>query len=108
MNIIKSYQLNDVDEISWKVDKEKITITLNNKKEIFDFTGLPFGSVDKIEVEVLDYCPIVSAKKDEKGIELEIICFYKTSEKENFEIETPEKESSMIGGVINGKNNMVK
>lgn len=87
MKIIETPQRSDKHIISHKIKDDVLTITINDESEVFDFTGLPNGELDEIEVETLPINPIVSAKKENGELEVTLLRFYNQDEKHLFEVE---------------------
>ena len=58
---------------------------MNEKTEVLDLTDLPEGQADSIELEVLPINPVVSIEKTGETIEVTLIRFYDSDEKELFE-----------------------
>ena len=79
--IIKlSPQVRDRDKIWYEIEDQKITATINDVSDTFDFTGMPNGELqmwddegnELIETE-LDEVPIISAKKENGELTVEIL-----------------------------------
>lgn len=87
IKIIESPQRNDKHVVKWKVKDDVLTITINEQTEVFDFTGLPDGVLDKIDIETLPINPIVSAKRVNGELEVTLLRFYNQDEKHLFEVD---------------------
>ena len=80
MKIILFPQVRDRDKIWYEIEDQKITATINGVSDTFDFTGMPNGELQRwdnegnelIETE-LDDAPIISAKKENGELFVEII-----------------------------------
>ena len=70
---------------TYDITGDILTITMNDKVEVFDFTDLPDGIAESIELEVLPVNPVVSIEKAGEIIEVTLIRFYDSDEKEVFE-----------------------
>lgn len=79
--IIKlSPQVRDRNKIWYEIEDQKITATINDVSDTFDFTGMPNGKLqmwddegnELIETE-LDENPIISAKKENGKLTVEIL-----------------------------------
>ena len=86
IKIIESPQRSDKNKISWEVDGDILTVNLNFKEEVFDFTGLPEGVAEDIEIENLSMNPLSNVQKVGDEISVTILRFYNESEKEVFEL----------------------
>lgn len=80
MKIILFPQVRDRDRIWYEITENKITATINGVSDTFDFTGMPNGELQKWDNEgneiietKLDEVPIVSAKKENGELTVEII-----------------------------------
>lgn len=90
--ILYSPQFNEQDELTYQFEGDKIIATLNGKTDEFDFTGMPDGSVDNSSrdgdniITKLSICPIVSAKKEDGVLFVELLKFIKmdATEEERF------------------------
>lgn len=72
------------------IDKEIITITINDKTEVFDFTNMPEGKMDNIEIEILPFNPIVSAERINGVLKIEILKFHGNLIRDTFDIDNPD------------------
>ena len=84
IKIIEVPQRADI-KISYEVNGEILEITIDKVKETFDFTGLPDGVMEEIEVTSLPINPILSAKKVDGVLTVELLRFYSFEEKGEFE-----------------------
>lgn len=84
INLIYSPQRADM-EVEYIINNDILTIKIDNIEEIFDFTGLEEGMAEEIITEVLPINPIVSAEKVGDKVNIKVIRFYGTDEKELFE-----------------------
>ena len=80
MKIILFPQVRDRDRIWYEIEDQKITATINDISDTFDFTGMPDGELQLWDNEgswlveaKLDEVPIVSAKKENGELTVEII-----------------------------------
>lgn len=73
------------DILNYKITGDIVEITLNGNTESFDFTGMPEGILEDIEVEELSYNPIVEGSKVGNELTLTIIRPYSFEEKYLFE-----------------------
>lgn len=67
------------------INNDVLTVTINNISETFDFTRLEEGVAEEIIVEELPINPIVSAEKIGDAVNITVIRFYNSDEKELFE-----------------------
>lgn len=74
MKILFSPQVK-TDKIGYKFIDDKVTVTYDNMREDYDFSGMPNGVADSIESEVFDFNPVLSAKKENDILYLELINF---------------------------------
>ena len=74
---------------SWKytyeIKGDILTLTMNEETEVLDLTELEEGRAESIELEVLPVNPIVSIEITGEVIEVTLIRFYDSDEKEVFE-----------------------
>lgn len=84
IKIIESPQRSD-NKISYIVENDILTITIDNATEVFDFTGVPEGKAEEIESGALQINPIISAEKIGEEITITLLRFYSFEEKEMFE-----------------------
>ena len=81
MKILLSPQVRDNNKIWYEIEDQKITATINDLSDTFDFTNVPDGElklVDDITGEnlvntVLDENPIISANKTDGELTVEIL-----------------------------------
>lgn len=93
MKILLSPQIRDDDTIWYEIEDQKITATINGISDTFDFTNIPNGELqtwddegnDLIET-VLDEVPIISAKKKNGELFVEIL----------FSIDMEEKDERLL------------
>lgn len=74
MKILYSPQVSDR-KLTYEFNNDVVTATLNGVTDTFDFSGMPDGIADSIESEVFDFNPILSAKKENNILYLELINF---------------------------------
>ena len=72
--------------LTYEFNGEVITATMNGVTETFDFSDMPNGVADYIESEVFDFPPVLSAKKENDILYLELINFIgeEATEEEKF------------------------
>ena len=70
---------------TYEIKGDVLTLTMNEETEVFDLTDLEDGKAESIELEVLPINPIVSIEKTGEVIEVTLIRFYDSGEKELFE-----------------------
>ena len=68
-----------------EIKGDVITLTMNEETEVIDLTELEEGQAESIELEVLPINPVVSIEKTGEVIEVTLIRFYDSDEKELFE-----------------------
>ena len=80
MKIILFPQIRERDKIWYDIGYQKITATINDVSDTFDFTGMPNGELQLWDNEgnwlietKLDEVPIISAKKENGELTVEII-----------------------------------
>lgn len=83
--ILYSPQFNEQDELTYQFEGDKIIATLNGETDEFDFTGMPDGFAGNI-ITKLPICPIISAKKEDGVLFVELLKFIKmdATEEERF------------------------
>ena len=91
INLIKSPQRADI-KIKYAINNDVLTVKMDDMEEIFDFTGLEEGVAEKIIADVLPINPIISAEKTRNIINIKVIRFYNSDEKELFENGTDHME----------------
>lgn len=67
------------------VNNDILTVKIGDATETFDFTRLEEGVAEEIIVEELPINPIVSAEKIGDAVNITVIRFYNSDEKELFE-----------------------
>lgn len=78
MKVLYSPQIrDDSDKYKITISGEAITIQYHDKTETFDFTGMPNG-IGEVESEVFDFEPIISAKRVNGVLWVEILNFIGT------------------------------
>lgn len=70
---------------TYEIKGDVLTLTMNEETEVLDLTELEEGQAESIELEVLPINPVVSIEKTGKVIEVTLIRFYDSDEKELFE-----------------------
>ena len=70
---------------TYEIKGDVLTLTMNEETEVLDLTELEEGQSESIELEVLPINPIVSIEKTGEIIEVTLIRFYDSDEKELFE-----------------------
>lgn len=70
---------------TYETKGDVLTLTMNEETEVLDLTDLPEGQAESIELEVLPINPVVSIEKTGEIIEVTLIRFYDSDEKELFE-----------------------
>lgn len=85
MRILYSPQVSDR-KLTYEFNNDVVTATLNDVTDTFDFRGMPNGVADSIESEVFDFNPVLSAKKENNILYLELINFIRedATEEERF------------------------
>ena len=93
MKILLSPQVRDRNKIWYEVEQHKITATINGVSDTFDFTGMPNGELQLWDNEGnwlietrLDEVPIISAKKKNGELIVEIL----------FSIDMDEKDERLL------------
>jgi len=69
----------------YTLNNDILTVKINDKTEVFDFTGLAEGMAEEIIAEVLPINPIVKVEKIGDTVNVTVIRFYGADEKEVFE-----------------------
>lgn len=89
MKILLSPQVRDNNKVWYKIEHQKITATINDISDTFDFTGMPDGELQMWDDEgnelietVLDEVPVVSAKKENGELFVEILFSISVEEKD--------------------------
>lgn len=70
---------------TYEIEGDVLTLTMNEETEVLDLTDLEEGRAESIELEVLPINPVVSIEKTGEVIEVTLIRFYDSDEKEKFE-----------------------
>lgn len=70
---------------TYEIEDDILTLTMNEETEVLDLTELEEGQAESIELEVLPINPVVSIQKTGEVIEVTLIRFYDSDEKELFE-----------------------
>lgn len=73
MKVLLSPQRSDK-EINYHFEGEKITVTMNDMSDTFDFTDIPDGVMEEIET-ILSINPIISAKRESGILYVELLNF---------------------------------
>ena len=73
-------QIRENNKIWYDIEENKITVTINDVTDTFDFTGMPDGKLQLYDLEgegtietVLDEVPIIGAEKTDGVLTVEII-----------------------------------
>lgn len=96
MRVFLSPQFREDDRINYEFKDDIVVAKMDNKEETFDFSSMPDGKAERIDSDVFELCPIISAERKSGILFLEIINFisFEASEEERF----PEwKEAPIIG-----------
>ena len=88
--------------IEYTFAEDKITVTHDNKSENYDFSGMPNGIAESIKSEVFEFDPVLSAKKENNILYLELLNFIgeDATEAERF------PDWIEVEGETNGEDNM--
>ena len=70
---------------TYEIKGDVLTLNMNKETEVIDLTDLPDGQAESIELEVLPTNPVVSIEKAGEVIEITLIRFYDSDEKDVFE-----------------------
>jgi hypothetical protein len=62
-------------KLTYTFDGEKVIVNYNGQEDIFDFTEMPDGVAENIET-TLPLNPIISAKREEGILYLELLYFH--------------------------------
>ena len=80
MKILFSPQVRDRNKIWYEIEHQKITITINDVTDTFDFTGMPNGKLQLYNSDgesmietVLEEIPILGAEKTDGVLTVEIL-----------------------------------
>ena len=74
MKLFKSPQVSDK-TTSYKIENEVITVEFENETEVYDFSEMPEGIAEEIETEVFEFNPIISAKRENGELWIEVLNF---------------------------------
>ena len=85
INLIYTPQRADF-KADYIVNNDVLTVTIDDKKEIFDFTGLEEGIAEEIIAEILPINPIMSVEKTDNTVNVTVSRFYGEEEKSLFEV----------------------
>ena len=72
-------------QYTYEIKGDVLTLTMNEETEVLDLTDLEDGKAESIELEVLPINPVVSIEKAGEIIEVTLIRFYDSDEKDVFE-----------------------
>ena len=72
-------------KVEYTIGNDILTVKIEETEEVFDFTGLEEGIAEEIIADVLPINPIISAEKTRNIINIKVIRFYNSDEKELFE-----------------------
>ena len=78
MKILFSPTVHDA-HIAYQFDGDKVTVTMGETVEEFDFTGLPDGRLDSVEPDFLPANPIIEAVKEAGVLSLKLLMYIGTS-----------------------------
>ncbi len=84
IKIIKTPQYSSF-KYDYEIKGDVLTLTMNEETEVFDLTDLEDGKAESIELEVLSINPVISIEKTGEVIEVTLMRFYDSDEKELFE-----------------------
>ena len=70
---------------TYEIEGDVLTLKMDKETEVLDLTDLPEGQAESIELEVLPINPVVSIEKTGDVVEVTLIRFYDSDEKELFE-----------------------
>ena len=87
MIIIKEIPIRDDRTLAYQIEEDILTVTMGLLTEEFDFTNLPEGVLEEIEIETLPLHPIISANKQGDIINISMLIPYGVDEKHLFEYE---------------------
>lgn len=77
MKVLFSPQVRE-DKIEYNFTENMVVVTYKGESEEYDFSGMPDGVADSIETEVFDFRPVLSARKENDILHLELINFIGT------------------------------
>ena len=75
-------------KLIYEFNNDVVTATMNGVTETFDFSGMPNGVADSIESGAFDFNPVISAKKENNILYLELLNYI--SEDATYEERFPE------------------
>ena len=84
INLIEIPQRADA-KVGYEVSNNILTITLDDVKEVVDFTQFGEGIAEEIEMENISLNPIIKAEKIGDIFNIKVLRFYSYEEKELFE-----------------------
>lgn len=87
MIIIKEIPIRDDRTLAYQIEEDILTVTMGLLTEEFDFTNLPEGELEEIEIETLPLHPIINANKQGDIINISMLIPYGVDEKHLFEYE---------------------
>ena len=70
---------------TYEIKGDVLTLKMNEESEVLDLTELEDGKAESIELEVLPINPVVAIEKTGDVIEVTLIRFYDSDEKDVFE-----------------------
>ncbi len=85
IQVVKIPQLNDNSKLTYEIENDVLSVTIDGSTETFDFTGLPDGVAEGIEPEELLLNPFISAEKKDGIVSINLLWFYKEDEREVYE-----------------------
>lgn len=74
MRIMKSPQRAD-EKINYSIENEVITVAFQEQVEVYDFSTMPNGIAEEIKSEVFSFNPILSAKREDGVLSVELLNF---------------------------------
>lgn len=95
MIVINEIPIRSDYRISHIINEDILTVTIEGIEEEFDFTGMPDGALEGIEVDFLPLNPILNAIKELGVLTIDLYRFYSFEEKYLFEegVEPPVEET---------------
>lgn len=89
MKVLLSPQVRDNSKVWYEIEHQKITITINDVSDTFDFTDMPNGKLqlydsngESMIESTLDEIPILGAEKTDGVLTVEILFSIDSSEKD--------------------------
>lgn len=76
IKVFYSPQVNETDILTYNIQGEIITATLNGESDVFDFSTIPNGIMRETE-STLEINPIVNAEREEGVLYVELLNFIK-------------------------------